>query len=452
MTLYSEVDTEEYFDSIALALIKKRGSAKFPTDEDLKTALRDKDLYNIQSKNRNYMFELLENFNNREYVDTSNENITIEHIFPQNPNDDWNKDITPDDYFQFKEKYANTIANLTLSGNNGALSNKSFQEKKSMNRQGAEQGYNFSRLWLNDYLKTIDKWDISNYNKRFDLIYNRFLKIWEYPDIEIPNIDNTSEANIFNADSPTNKKLEYFIFENDKIEESAVASLYTHVIHALFERNSQLLIDNQDVLKITRNENDFRSPGEISNGYFVEYNIDSKSKFYIIKNLLRLYKMEDELIIKYEDAEHNDNQNRFSVRRAFWKQLLPQISNTELFSNVNPTKDNWLNAGAGISGLRYSFVVTSKFVRVELGISSSNKEKNKKYFKKLSSQKDNIENIFGKPLEWEELAEHKMSRIKYELTGVNLFDKADWDRMSGFLIEYLPKFESALQPAIKKLK
>ena len=43
MTLYSEVDTEEYFDSIALALIKKRGSAKFPTDEDLKTALRDKD-------------------------------------------------------------------------------------------------------------------------------------------------------------------------------------------------------------------------------------------------------------------------------------------------------------------------------------------------------------------------------------------------------------------------
>ena len=88
MTLYSEVDTEDYYDSIALALIQKRGSAKFPTDEDLKTALRDKDLYNIKSKNRNYMFELLENFNNREYVDTSNEYITIEHIFPQNPNDD----------------------------------------------------------------------------------------------------------------------------------------------------------------------------------------------------------------------------------------------------------------------------------------------------------------------------------------------------------------------------
>ncbi|MFT4802332.1 MAG: hypothetical protein ACI93N_002110, partial [Flavobacteriaceae bacterium] len=59
---------------------------------------------------------------------------------------------------------------------------------------------------------------------------------------------------------------------------------------------------------------------------------------------------------------------------------------------------------------------------------------------------------FGKPLEWEELVEHKMSRIKYELTGVNLFDKADWDKMSQFLIENLPKFEAALQPEIKKLK
>jgi hypothetical protein len=35
----------------------------------------------------------------------------------------------------------NTIANLTLSGNNGALSNKSFLAKKEMNVDGNEQGY-----------------------------------------------------------------------------------------------------------------------------------------------------------------------------------------------------------------------------------------------------------------------------------------------------------------------
>lgn len=452
MTLYSEVDTEDYFESIALALIKKRGSAKFPTDEDLKTALKDKDLYNIQSKNRNYMFELLENFNNREYVDTSNENITIEHIFPQNPNEDWSKNITPEDYFQFKEKYANTIANLTLSGNNGALSNKSFVDKKIMNNNDGQQGYSFSRLWLNDYLKTIDNWDMTNYNERFNLIYSRFLKIWEYPNVTIPVSDNTEEHNIFDAESPTHKKLEYFIFEDNRVEETAIAMMYHHVIKSLFDKNVQLLIDNQDVLKITRNPEDFRAHGEVSNGYFIEYNLDSKSKFSVLKKLLRLFELEDELVIKYADNEVEDSKSRFTVRREFWKQLLPQVVNTELFSNINPTKDHWLSSGAGISGLSYTFVITGKYVRIELTIASSSKEKNKYYFGKLFKEKETIEATFGNQLEWEQLPEHKMSRIKYELSDVNLFDKDDWFKMSEFLINHLPKFELALNQAVVTLK
>jgi len=452
MTLYSEVDTGEYYESISLSLLKKRGSAKFPTDEDLKTALKDKDLYNIQPKNRNYMFELLENFNNREHVDTANENITIEHIFPQNPNDEWSEDITPNDYFQFKEKYLNTIANLTLSGNNGALSNKGFFTKRTMNIDGGEQGYNFSRLWLNDYLKSINGWDINKYNERFDLIFNRFLKIWEYPDIEVPFYDDSEEQNIFNAESPTHKKLEYFIFENDKIEERDIADMYYLVIKKLFEKNSQLLLDNQDILKITHKKEDFRAYGEILNGYYIEYNIDSKTKFSVLKKLLSLFNLEDELIIKYENKENSDSTNRSAVRREFWKQLLPQIVDTDLFSNINPTNDHWLSAGAGISGLRYTFVVTSKYTRIELAIVKSSKEKNKDIFKQLITDKNNIEAIFGNNLVWEELAENKMSRIKYELTDVNLFDKADWNNMSKFLIKYVSKFESALQKSIKKLK
>src|SRR5690554_4498182 len=105
MTLYSEVDINDYLDSVAKALIKKKGSGKFPTNEEIKSALKDKDLYNTQSKNRNYLFELLENHNNREYVDTSHPDITIEHIFPQTPHKDWEKILSSEDYFIFREKY-----------------------------------------------------------------------------------------------------------------------------------------------------------------------------------------------------------------------------------------------------------------------------------------------------------------------------------------------------------
>lgn len=398
------------------------------------------------------MFEMIENYNNREYVNTANENITIEHIFPQNPNEDWSKNMTPDDFFQFREKYVDTIANLTLSGNNGALSNKSFTIKKQMNNKDGEQGYVYSRLWLNAYLKTIDAWNIENYKQRFELIYARFLKIWEFPDVVIPDSENAEEQNIFNAEAPRHKKLEYFIFENTKIEEDHISQMYFHIIEKLYEKNPQLLLDSKDVLKISRSAENFRNPQELQNGYYIEANMDSNSKFSILKKLLFKFELEEDLVIKYADIESRNSPNRFNVRKEFWKQLLPQIKNTELFAKVNPSKDHWLSIGAGKGGVNIAFVVTTSYVRIELAIVTSIKERNKRYFKSLYNKKAEIEAVFGNTLEWEELPDNKMSRIKYELTDVNLYEKTDWEKMSSFLIMNLPKFEQALKEHILKLK
>ncbi|WP_367770720.1 DUF4268 domain-containing protein [Flavobacterium sp. WC2421] len=454
MSLYAEVDTEEYYDSIAKVLVKKKGSAKFPSNEDIKTALKDKDLYNTQPKNRNYLFEMLENYNNREHVNTTNENITIEHIFPRNPNEVWSTDLSSEEYFLFKEKHLNTIGNLTLSGNNGTLSNKSFLAKKEMNKDEGAQGYKYSRLWLNSYLQTIDNWDVSKYEDRLKRIYNRFLKIWEYPDVVIlENEDSLDEQNIFDTESPKNKKLEYFIFENTKIEEDTVSQMYVYVIRSLYEKNSQLLVNNQEVFKITRNTSDFRSPQEVINGWFVEANMDSNNKFSSLKRLLTLFEMEEDLLIKYSSGNGNESEpNRFNVRKRYWQQLLPLIKNTALFANVNASKDHWIASGAGTAGVSFAFVATKSYVRIELSILTSSKEINKMYFKKLHKNKEVIEQEFGSTFFWEELPENKMSRIKIEKQEVNLFNESDWEIMNEFLVLNLPKFEKALQPYIKNLK
>jgi uncharacterized protein with ParB-like and HNH nuclease domain len=452
MTLYFEIDTEDYYESVVLALYKKRGSGKFPNDQEVRTALKDKDLYNIQTKNRNYMFELLENFNNKEHVDTSNPNISIEHIFPQNPNPDWSNQLNSEDFFMFKERYLNTIANLTLSGNNGALSNKSFSAKKVMNNNNDEQGYQFSRLWLNSYLTTLDEWSIKNYEERFELIYIRFLKIWEYPDIELPEEEKGTEINIFEAGNPTGKKLEYFIFEDTKYDESAVSMMYFEVVKTLFQKNPKLLIENQDIMKITKNEEDFRAPSEIANGYQIEFNIDSKSKFNYLKKLLTLYDLEDELVIKYSDNNPiSFKANRHVVRHKYWERILDKIENTHLFENVNPTKDHWLSTGAGKAGVAYTMVITKSITRIELTLGSSSKERNKRYFKRLVNHKTEIENRFGGQLVWEELPNNKMSRIKIEINHVNLFNEDDWDEMDNFFIENLPKFEEAFKNYLGQL-
>jgi uncharacterized protein with ParB-like and HNH nuclease domain len=453
MTLYADVDTEEFYESVARVLVRKKGSGKFPTDEEVKSALKDKDLYNIKAKNRSYLFEKLENYNNRELVDTSNDQITVEHIFPQTPNDRWKSELSDGDYFLFSEKYLNTIGNLTLSGNNGALGNRSFSEKKNMNNNGYEQGYQYSRLWLNAYLNTIDKWDISSFEGRFEQIYQRFSAIWCYPDVQIDGPDVPEEQTVFDAENPRFKKLAYFIFEDTKVEEETIAQMYFYVVRRLYDKNPQLLVSNQSILKISHTPSDFRSPLEVVSGWYIESNIDSNSKFAVLKKLLTLFEMEDDLLIMYtDDMATLREPSRYNLRRKYWKQLLPQLTGTNLFSNVNPTKDHWLSAGAGIAGIAFTLVLTKYYVRIELAMMASSLEKNKQYFHRLLGSKIEIEQLFGEKLTWEELPNNKMSRIKTELQEVNIYNELDWDVINAFIIKNLPQFEAAIRPYIDKLK
>jgi hypothetical protein len=267
------------------------------------------------------------------------------------------------------------------------------------------------------------------------------------------DIDESEEQNIFDAETPTFKKLEYFIFENTKIEEDAIAQMYFYVVKKLYEKNSQLLITCQEILKISRDKADYRAAHEVVNGWYIESNIESNSKFSILKKLLKAFEMEDDLFIKY--AKSNDSKyesNRFTYRKKYWQQLLPLLSNTTLFERVSPTKDHWISTGAGIGGVAYTFVITKTHVRIELAIITSSKEKNKEYFKKLFVNKESIEQSFGDTIVWEELPESKMSRIRYDLQDVNYYDENQWDRMKQFFITFLPKFESAFRPFVKSLK
>lgn len=309
MTLYNDVDKANYLYSIQRALLKKKGVQKFPTNKDIEVALEEKDVYNTQSKNRIYFLELLENHNNREYVSVDNPDITIEHIFPQTPDELWYNKLDEKSISLMQDKYLNTIANLTLSGNNGSLSNKYFLEKKNMNRDGKQQGYAFSRLWLNQYLKEIDVWDLDTIKNRYKLLIDRFYKIWEFPEIELEEeVDTDQDYTIYNAPDPRYKKLDYFIFQDEKIVTDEVSKMYYHVIKQLFEENPSAFYhqDIKTLLGLTSSGSDLRSAYPISPGYFIEANIDNNSKFRRLKSLLSKFDYEEELLINFSDLELDD--------------------------------------------------------------------------------------------------------------------------------------------------
>lgn len=306
MTLYGDVDKANYVYSVQKALLKKKGVQRFPTNKDIEIALEEKDVYNTQSKNRIYFLELLENYNNREYVSIDNPDITIEHIFPQTPDELWYNKLDDKSISLMQDKYLNTIANLTLSGNNGSLSNKYFLEKKNMDRDGKQQGYAFSRLWLNQYLKEIDVWNIEMLKNRYGLLLNRFYKIWEFPELELEeDVDTDEDYTIYNAPDPRYKKLDYFIFKDEKIVTDEVSKMYYHVIKSLFEENPSAFYHQEirSLLGLSSNANDLRVAYAISPGYFIEANIDNNSKFRRLRTLLAKFDCEEELLINFSDLE-----------------------------------------------------------------------------------------------------------------------------------------------------
>ncbi|MDO9578667.1 MAG: DUF262 domain-containing protein [Candidatus Cloacimonadales bacterium] len=304
MTLYDKIEQDNYLISLQKWLLKRSGSQRFPKNKEVLESLKLKDVYNIKSKNRTYLLERFENFENREpVVIDGNSDITVEHIFPQNPDPKWKVNLGADEYNLIKENYLNTIGNLTLSGNNGKLGNKPFLFKRDLEKAG----YKDSRLWLNKYLSIIDKWDKAEIERRFDMLSERFLKIWKYPDVVIEERDENNEVNIFEADDPKFKKLEYAIFFDQKLEITKVAKLYVEVFKQLFDLQPETFFttDLAEKITLTKNpkEGNPRQAIQINDTYFIEGNIDNIGKFERIKHALTIFDSEDELIIKYAENE-----------------------------------------------------------------------------------------------------------------------------------------------------
>ena len=425
LNLYSDIVKTNYYSSLEKALVKKKTIQRFPNNKEIEISLAEKDMYNIQSKNRLYMLELLENFNNKEYVSVDNPDITIEHIFPQNPDAKWHDLLDAESIKEMQEKYLNTIANLTLSGNNGSLGNKVFSEKKLLNKDGKEQGYIFSNLRLNSYLKEIDHWNIETLQNRYALLLERFLLIWQYPNVIIDEeeAETDEDFNIYNSPDPRNKKLDYFIFKDEKIITEEVSKMYYHVVKAIFDENPSAFNhpDLKILLGLSSNQNDLRTPYQLNASYYIEANIDNNSKFKKLKTLLTKFDYEEELLINFSNRELDDLESEIRDR-AYWdenssKESLEVLDEClRIINEFEPKLSlNYTQSYVGLTqGLkRRNFVIfipKQTFIRAEIHV-----VENESWYKKLESS-DFTVNSIGKSI-------GKRGRIKFRISKEDVFSK-----------------------------
>jgi len=108
---------------------------------------------------------------------------TIEHIFPQGETipKEWVNMVAEGDYEKAKaiqEEYVHCLGNLTITGFNSTLSNKSFEEKRDRtDRQGMYVGYR-NGLSLNNDLLEVDSWNKEHIEQRTEKLVAQILELY----------------------------------------------------------------------------------------------------------------------------------------------------------------------------------------------------------------------------------------------------------------------------------
>lgn len=153
-----------------------------------------------------------------------------------------------------------------------------------------------------------------------------------------------------------------------------------------------------------------------------------------------------------EQVVERGQATRHTLRTAFWHQTLEALekAGVELYGNVSPSKDHWLSAGSGLSGVHYSMIFCHDFAGIQFVLDGT-KERNKALFDHLHERRAEIEKRFGAKLEWRRMDGNKASIIEYrqDFDGHN---RAVWPEMIKWLVKWLPAMEKAFDPEIEGLR
>lgn len=139
----------------------------------------------------------------------------------------------------------------------------------------------------------------------------------------------------------------------------------------------------------------------------------------------------------------------------FYSRLVKKFKKLEpSWREVKPLAQNWLNFGAGKSGLYFSWAFRSnnKF-SVGLYIDTGNREKNKEIFEKLKSYKNEIESKLP-GLSWEKMEESRACRIaiyKENVNIKNLAEEKELEELVDWAAKTMKKFKDMLTKYIRRL-
>ena len=452
---------DDYVEKLKYALLSKKERARFPDDDEFAQAFVDRQIYLMNGKNKIYILEWLENHGTSEdkdvYRHCDDGTYSIEHIMPQHLTPAWQKELG-EDYARIHEEWLHRIANLTLTAYNSKYSNSSFTEKKTM-----ENGFDDSGIRMNTWIAKKDKWTLSEIEERSQYLQGRALTVWASPKTDYkPEEKQLDSYTLEDEGELTGRQIAKFAFKNTEQPVGSWVEMFQKVIQILYSEDksiiTKLALSEEDniALHFSTNKDSFTKCLEIGDGIYVWTNTSTQSKLSVLNRLFKLYDEEPTDLVFYLRDENDENEDevgtRFELRRRYWTYALPIIQKSHgsegSFSNVNPSRDNWINGFFGIGGFYLCCVANLDSARAEVVFGRGNKQENKDAFDKLYIHKDKIEKTLGVTLQWNRGDDIKSSKVFYQLNNVSIENETDWLQMANFHADWTKRFYDVIVPYI----
>ncbi|MGL2810934.1 DUF262 domain-containing protein [Helicobacter pylori] len=202
-SLYRQLGENVSADALKRYLGKSVGRTAFPNDDKIRAAFAVRNAYSTNQVCKFILLEI-EKLSNAE--PPREENLEVEHFYPKTPTQEWRDRVG--DYFTFEQDYLHNFGNLTLSGQNQKLSNKSYEEKIALMEE-------YSSLHLNDYfINNTHSWGIEEVKARSEYLADQFCQVGLFKDL--PKEYRKRELNKTLDDDLTNHNLQSVKLPNDQ--------------------------------------------------------------------------------------------------------------------------------------------------------------------------------------------------------------------------------------------
>lgn len=451
-----------YIEKLKFALLSKKDRARFPNDDDFSLMFTEKPIYQMNSKNKIYILERLENFGTLEdkdiYRHYDEGEYSIEHIMPQHLTPAWIKELG-DSYEEIHDTWLHRIANLTLTAYNSKYSNSTFVEKKTM-----KNGFEDSGIRLNTYVSKRDKWTLAELRDRNDYLLKRALDIWAFPSTNYKPQEKQLDSYTLDDEASflSGRQIAKFVYKGTEQPVVSWVEMYTKVLRALYLEDKTIItkiaLSTGDDLSIhfSTNKRIFKKCDEIGDNVYVQTNTNTQSKLSVLNRLYKLYGMDPtDLVFYLRDSNDKEDEKgtRFEIRRRYWEYALKFIKeenfDNKSFDNVNTSKENWINGTFGIGGFAICCIANYDFARVDVYFGKTNANENKIAFDNVMLHKLEIESNLGANLEWDRGDDVKRSIISYRLENVSIYNENDWLQIAKFHAKWSKKFIDAIVPYLK---